>query len=89
MQCLICGEQGHKSSRCKSIAIPPDGFFTGGGGGGGHSHDDDDEKCTISFVTPYKQCDLMDDEIQSRLKMQRVPFHKSPNRSSNAVVQEA
>ncbi len=88
MQCTICGE-GHKSSRCKSIAIPPEGFFTGGGGGGGHSHDDDDEKCTISLTTPYRQDNSEDGEIQSKLQMQRVPFRVSPNKSSNAVEQEA
>ncbi len=87
MQCMLCGE-GHKSSKCSELRIPPQGFFTGGGGGGGHSHDGDDEKVSV-FVMPYKQHDLMDGEIQSRLQMQRVPFHKSPNRSSNAVVQEA
>lgn len=43
--CTACGERGHVASKCKAIALPPDGFFTGGGGGGGgHSHDDDDEK---------------------------------------------
>lgn len=42
-RCLACGEHGHCPSKCKAVAIPPDGFYTGGGGGGGHSHDDDDE----------------------------------------------
>jgi hypothetical protein len=42
--CLVCGTLGHSSSACKSLGVPPDGFYTGGGGGGGHSHDDDDEK---------------------------------------------
>lgn len=40
--CMACGEQGHKSSMCKNISLPPEGFYTGGGGGGGHSHDDDE-----------------------------------------------
>lgn len=90
---MLCGE-GHKSSKCSELRIPPQDFFTGGGGGGGHSHDDDergecDDERVSAFVMPYKQDGLMDGEIQSRLQMQRVPFHKSPNRSSNAVVQEA
>jgi hypothetical protein len=88
MQCMLCGE-GHKSSKCSELRIPPQGFFTGGGGGGGHSHDDNDERGAISSAMPYKQDDLMDGEIQSKLQMQRVPFHKSPNKPSNVVVQEA
>jgi hypothetical protein len=87
--CLACGEQGHKSSKCKSIAIPPEGFYTGGGGGGGHSHDDDDETCSISLKMPCRQGSSKDGEIQSRLQMRRAPFRVSPNRFSNAVVQEA
>jgi hypothetical protein len=39
---MLCGEQGHKPSRCPSLRLPPDGFSGGGGGGGGHSHDEDD-----------------------------------------------
>jgi hypothetical protein len=86
--CMACGEQGHKSSSCKNISLPPEGFYTGGGGGGGHSHDDD-EKCTISFGMPYKQDDSKDGEIQSRLQMQRAPFRASPNKPSNGLVLKA
>ena len=47
--CTLCGQQGHKASRCKELNPPnPDEFFSGGGGGGGHSHDDDDENITIN-----------------------------------------
>jgi hypothetical protein len=46
-RCLACGEHGHCPSKCKAVAIPPDGFYTGGGGGGGHSHDDDDESAAF------------------------------------------
>ncbi len=42
--CTVCGEGGHMASKCPTIKLPPDGFYTGGGGGGGHSHDDEDEQ---------------------------------------------
>ena len=51
--CMACGEQGHVSSKCKQIGIPPDGFFTGGGGGGGHSHEDDEHCVFTSKPTVY------------------------------------
>ena len=85
--CMACGEQGHKSSRCKAIAMPPEGFYTGGGGGGGHSHDDDDE--AISSVTLCRRDDSTDGEIQSRLQMQRLPFREFPNKLSNAAALKA
>jgi hypothetical protein len=85
---MACGEQGHKSSRCKNISLPPEGFYTGGGSGGGHSHDEDDERVSVSAM-PCRQDNSKDGEIQSRLQMQRAPFRVSPNRFSNAVVQEA
>ena len=54
--CLVCGEQGHASSSCKSVAIPPEGFYTGGGGG--HSHgDDEDDQCQI--ITYKESCDIV------------------------------
>ncbi len=87
MNCLACGEKGHKSSQCKAIGIPPDGQFVGGGGGGGGCSDEEEE--TIVSETLYSPNDLMDDEIQSILKMQKELFQKFPNKPSNAVVQEA
>jgi hypothetical protein len=86
--CMACGEQGHRSSSCKNIALPPEGFYTGGGGGGGHSHDEDDERVTSS-ATLCRQDDSVDGEIQSRLQMQRVPFRESPNKPSNGLVLKA
>ena len=85
--CMACGEQGHQSSCCKAISLPPEGFYTGGGGGGGHSHDEDDE--TSASATPCRQDNSTDGEIQSRLQMQRAPFRASPNRSSSAVALKA
>ncbi len=41
--CSLCGEGGHKASRCPALRDPlKDGFQSGGGGGGGHDHDEDD-----------------------------------------------
>ena len=51
LACTVCGEAGHKASRCKSLGLPPPGFHTGGNGGGGHSHDDEDEKAAASIRT--------------------------------------
>ncbi len=41
--CSVCGEACKTVGACRSLRLPPDGFYTGGGGGGGgHSHDDDE-----------------------------------------------
>ena len=47
--CTLCGQQGHKMSKCKELNPPKkDEFFSGGGScGGGHSHDEDDEKARL------------------------------------------
>ncbi len=45
-KCSLCGEGGHRASRCPDLCDPlREGFFKGGGGGGGgdcddHDHDD-------------------------------------------------
>ena len=87
--CLICGEQGHKSSRCKSIGIPPEGFFTGGNGGGSHDHDDDEKATTNVSMKYYMPFCSMDDEFPSIPPMQVAHYHVFPNRLSNGVAQEA
>lgn len=45
--CSVCGEACKTVGACRSLRLPPDGFYTGGGGGGGHSHDDDDEHASF------------------------------------------
>ena len=43
--CVVCGEGGHRPSKCPSLHIPlKDGFWSGGNGGGGHDHGDDDDE---------------------------------------------
>jgi hypothetical protein len=86
--CTVCGEQGHKPSKCKSLGLPPDGFYTGGGGGGGHSHDDDDEHCHSSAHWIVAQNGSQDDEVPSNSQAQIAWDLYSPNTPSNAVVQE-
>ncbi len=94
-KCLSCGEHGHCPSRCKAIAIPPDGFYTGGGGGGGHSHDDDDEKAFMQIVTQIAagwldvQNGSAGDESRPTSPMRAVAAHNSPNTPSNEAVVKA
>lgn len=85
--CTVCGEDGHKPSKCRSLRLPPDGFYTGGGGGGGHSHDDEDESITCAYWL-VGQTDSQDDEVLSNLQAQTVWDLYSPNTLSNEVVQE-
>jgi hypothetical protein len=84
--CLLCGENGHNVSRCPSIRIPPDGFYSGGGGGGGHSHDDDDEKATAALLC--WQYNSGDDGFLSKPPEQTPWSRASPNRPSNVVARE-
>ena len=87
--CMACGEQGHPSATCKTLRIPPDGFYTGGGGGGGgHSHDEDDERASHAVLSGWRWNSLGG----GFLSTQREPVshsHGSPNRPSNGAVQEA
>ncbi len=89
-KCHACGEHGHCPSRCKAIAIPPDGFFTGGGGGGGHSHDDEDESVDMFMQTdadwPGAQNDSAGGESPPTSPMRAAAARNSPNTPSNAVV---
>ena len=83
--CIVCGEEGHRPSKCKAIGIPPEGFYTGGGGG--HQHDDDcDEK--VSAYWPVVQSDSLDDEVPSNSQAPTVWDLYSPNTPSNEAVQE-
>jgi hypothetical protein len=87
--CMACGEQGHKSSTCKTLRIPPEGFYTGGGGGGGHSHDEDDEMASIGSRMPYMLNNSKGDGIPSKLLGQVYPIHRFPNKPSNVLVRVA
>ena len=62
--CFVCGEEGHKASKCKSLGVPPDGFYTGGGGGGSHDHDEEDSLLSCAW-TLYKRACSQDDETLS------------------------
>jgi hypothetical protein len=87
--CMACGEAGHKSSTCKSLRLPPDGFYTGGGGGGGHSHDDDDETASIGSRMLYRLNNSTDDGTLSRQLGQVYRIHRFPNKPSSVLVQGA
>jgi hypothetical protein len=85
--CTVCGEQGHKPSKCKSIGIPPDGFYSGGGGG--HQHDDDcEDHIHSSAHWIVAQNGSQDDEVPSNSQAPLVWDLYSPNRPSNEAVQE-
>ena len=87
--CMACGEAGHPSANCKTLRIPPEGFYTGGGGGGGHSHDDDDEKASIGSRMLYTLSSSTDDGTLSRQLGQVYRIHRSPNKPSSVLVQGA
>jgi hypothetical protein len=87
--CMACGEAGHKSSTCKTLRIPPEGFYTGGGGGGSHSHDDDDEKASIGSTMLYRLYNSMDDDTRSRQLEQVYRIHTFPNKPSSVLVRVA
>ncbi len=64
MNCIVCGEAGHRPSRCAELRTPlKDGFQGGGGGGGGHSHDDDEDE----------RLRLM--RVRDRIQAGEVPHH--------------
>jgi hypothetical protein len=97
-RCLACGEHGHCPSKCKAVAIPPDGFFTGGGGGGGHSHDEDEALVFVfgfAFACSVKQSasgslgarnDSVGGEFPPTWPTRAVAARSFPNTPSNAVV---
>ena len=82
--CIVCGEEGHRASRCKSAGLPPDGFYSGGGGG--HQHDDDcEETASISHLPP-SQIYSKDDESLSKQQETASSHPYSPNKPSNEAV---
>lgn len=90
-KCAVCGEGGHKPSRCKALRIPPEGFFTGGDGGGGHGGDDEDEALeqitTLIYVSQQQiQNGLVGDESQPTQQVRTLAPHSSPSIPSSALV---
>lgn len=60
--CTICGHGGHRSSNCKEIGIPPDGFYKSAPGQ--HQHDDD---CDDSLLTSNYELLYMYNKLIMRL----------------------
>ena len=88
-KCAVCGEGGHKPSRCKALAIPPEGFFTGGDGGGGHGGDDEDESLgstSVSSSPQMTQSGSLDGEIQPTQRELASAPHNSPSTPSSERV---
>jgi hypothetical protein len=83
--CSVCGEACKTVGACRSLRLPPDGFYTGGGGGGGgHSHDDDESIliATQRSAQTYSQ----DDEVPPTRPTQVSVLHMIPNTLSNVAV---
>lgn len=87
--CSICGESCKSIGACRSLRLPPDGFYTGGGGGGGHNHDED-ESCVYELrfnaCQPFAQTCLQDDEVLPIQPTQVWVLHMIPNTPSNGAV---
>ena len=86
--CFVCGEQGHKASKCKSLGVPPEGFYTGGGRGGSHDHDEEDSLLSSAWKL-YKQACSQDDGILSRPREPMGLFRAFPNRLSSVAARVA
>ena len=84
--CTVCGGGCAKPSHCKTLGVPPDGFYTGGNGGGGHSHDDDDENATFTVYWQFSRICSKDDESPSKQQETASWRPHSPSKSSSVVV---
>ncbi len=85
--CSVCGEACKTVGACRSLRLPPDGFYTGGGGGGGgHSHDDDESILTLIAPQLYEQTCSQDDEVPPMKPTQVSVLHTIPNTPSNVAV---
>lgn len=96
--CTVCGEACKSVTACRSLRLPPDGFYTGGGGGGGgHSHDDDDEslfiahyvcveECLLNAHQPFAQTCSQDDGVPPTQPMRVSVLQMIPNTPSNVAV---
>ena len=81
--CSVCGDTCKTVGACRSLRLPPDGFYTGGGGGG-HSHDDDEH---VSFAQSFcVQTCSQDDEVPPTRPMRVSVLHRIPNTPSNVRV---
>ena len=43
-RCSLCGEEGHRLTKCSILIDPLNSGFSGANGGGGGDHDHDDEE---------------------------------------------
>lgn len=87
--CSVCGNGGHTPSHCKSLGIPPEGFYTGGDGGGGHGGDEEDgaNASNANVAVPQQlQNGSAGDESQPIPQVLALAPHNSPNTPSNASV---
>jgi hypothetical protein len=85
--CSVCGEACKTVGACRSLRLPPDGFYTGGGGGGGgHSHDDDEHVRFLIAIPLSAQTYSQDDEVPPTQPTQVSVLHTIPNTLSNVAV---
>ncbi len=84
--CRLCGEQGHKPSRCPMLGVPPDGFYSGGGGGGGgHDHDEDDASSLQVASLQVASLQVASLIVRQRGLLQRSADDESPSRLPTQV----
>jgi hypothetical protein len=83
--CKVCGEAGHKSSKCSELGPPPEGMYTGEGCGADDDHDHDRAIVTCGRML-LGQNGSMDDEIQSKRQGLVWMVGVFPNILSNGVV---
>lgn len=83
--CTVCGDACKSASACRSLRVPPEGFYSGGGGGG-HSHDDDCEDSLINAPQPFAQTCSQGDEVPPTQPARASALHTIPNTPSNVAV---
>jgi hypothetical protein len=82
--CTVCGGGCTRPSHCKSLGVPPDGFYTGGGGG--HQHDDDCEDAPFIAYWQLAQIYSKDDESLSKQQETASWRPRSPSKPSSVAV---
>jgi hypothetical protein len=89
MNCSICGNAGHKPSRCAELRAPlKEGFQGGGGGGGGHSHDEDDEEKSCAFLFHDSDFIVADESCAERSAKARAPRAPVPAPAQHAAPRQ-